>query len=307
MTDTPATSSPSRPLTLFILVFGVFACSTSVIFLKQSTTHPYWLSGIRVLIAAAALSPLYWTEVRKAGGVGRAALWGVIPSAILLAAHFITWTWGSRHTNAVNGSLLVNLAPAVMPITMWLWNHERITRGEILGTAVSMVGVAMLIGANYHFAPENLRGDVVCFIAMVLFCVYIALGRRYGMARNIWLYVVPLYALTGVICIATALLTGAEHPLLTTKELILLICLGLIPTVIGHTSLNWCIKHLRGQIVSTVNLGQFIFAGVLAYFFLGGETPDPWFYPASLLIVAGSILVILAHRKPDVETVDPET
>ncbi len=299
--------APSRSLQITVLLFGVFACATSVIFLKKSDTHPYWLSGIRVLIAAAALSPLYWRELKKARGLGRRFAWGVLPGAALLAAHFIAWTWGSRHTSAVNGSLLVNLAPAVMPFTMWLMNRERVSRGEIAGTLVSMVGVMILIGANYKFAPEHLKGDVVCFLAMVLFCFYIALGRRYGMARNLWLYVVPLYAITGVLCLCTAVATGAPRPTLTWHEIAMLTCLGLIPTVIGHSSLNWCIKHMRGQIVSTVNLGQFIFAGFLAYVFLSRELPDAWFYPASVLIVLGSVLVIRAHRTPAVATVDPES
>lgn len=305
--------APSRSLAIFILIFGVFACSISVIFLKHSTTHPFWLSGIRVLIAAAALSPLYAREVRKAGGLSRGAAWGVVPGAALLAAHFIAWTWGSRQTTAVNGSLLVNLAPAVMPLTMWMICGERVNRGEILGTGVSMIGVVMLIGAGYTYEPKNLPGDVVCFVAMVLFCFYIALGRRYGMAKNLWLYVVPLYAITGVLCLAVAALLGTPFvdptrpPVSLAQNVVMLICLGLIPTVIGHSSLNWCIKHMRGQIVSTVNLAQFIFAGVLAYFFLNGELPDKWFYPASVLIVFGSVLVIRAHRTQDVATVDPET
>jgi drug/metabolite transporter (DMT)-like permease len=231
----------------------------------------------------------------------------------LLAAHFIAWTSGSRLTSAVNGSLLVNLAPAVMPFTMWLMNRERINRGEILGTAISMLGVLLLVGANYKFAPENLAGDFMCFIAMVLFCFYIALGRRCGMSRNLWLYVVPLYAITGVLCLAVALIlrtpfVDPTRPAVSmAQNVVMLICLGLIPTVIGHSSMNWCIKHMRGQIVSTVNLAQFIFAGVLAYLFLNGELPDPWFYPASVLIIIGSVLVIRAHRATEVATIDPES
>ena len=67
--------------------------------------------------------------------------------------------------------------------------------------------------------------------------------------------------------------------------------LGVIPTVVGHGSMNYALRELRGQVVGVANLCQVIFAGVLAYIFLQ-EVPHPTFYPASLLIAAGVVLVI---------------
>ena len=277
-----------------MLAIGVTACALSVIFLKASHVHPFWLSGARLLIAAAALSPLYVIESHKAKASPRAMLlaW---PGALILAAHFITWTIGARMTDAANGSLIVNLAPVVMPFIMFAMNGERVNRGEIIGTIVSMCGVGFLVATHYSLSPDHVGGDVMCFGSMILFCVYLALGRRQGMGRNLWLYVVPLYAMAGITCWLVAIVSRTPWPVLNAKEITLLVCLGLIPTVIGHSIMNWSIKHLRGQIVSTANLGQFIVAGVIAFFQVG-EKPTFWFYPASLLIVAGAAVVIQSNR-----------
>jgi drug/metabolite transporter (DMT)-like permease len=48
-------------------------------------------------------------------------------------------------------------------------------------------------------------------------------------------------------------------------------------------------KHFRGQVVSTMNLSQAAFAGVLAFFFLD-ELPTYVFYPACLLMALGAWL-----------------
>lgn len=277
-----------------ILALGVTACALSVLFLKASHTHPFWLSGARLLIASAALSPLYLIELRKANASPRAIGWAV-PGAVILAAHFITWTIGARMTDAANGSLIVNLAPVVMPFVMFAMNGERVNRGEVVGTIVSMSGVGLLVASHYQLSPEHIGGDVMCFGSMILYCFYLAFGRRGGMGRSLWLYVVPLYAMAGLTCWTVALVTRTPPPVLTGKEITLLLCLGLIPTVIGHSIMNWSIKHLRGQIVSTANLGQFIVAGVIA-FFQFREKPTAWFYPASLLIVLGAALVIRANH-----------
>ena len=276
-----------------VLTVGVVACATSVIFLKASYTHPIWLVGARLLIAAAALSLFYLWEWQRHRPSPRAILraW---PGAMMLALHFVTWTLGARMTDATNASLIVNLTPAVMPLVMFAMARERVNRGEVVGTLVSLAGVGVLIGSHYSLAAGNVAGDLVCFGSMALFCVYLGLSRlRAG--PSLWLYVVPLYAIAGVLCLATAVGTRTPFPVLDRKEVLLLLALGLVPTVVGHSVLNWCIGRLRGQVVSTANLGQFIVAGVIAYFQFG-ESPDRVFYPASVLIVIGAAVVIRSNR-----------
>ncbi|MBC7782757.1 MAG: DMT family transporter [Burkholderiales bacterium] len=279
-----------------VLLLGVFACSLSVIFLKTSQTHAYWLSAARLLIAAAFLSPLMVIEARKLpGALSTQSLLLSVPGAVMLAVHFITWTIGARMTTAANGTLMVNLTTVVMPIVMWLMNRERVNRGEIVGGILAMSGVAALVGSQYELSPQGVRGDLICFGSMCLFCVYLAFSRRLGMGRSLWLYIVPLYAISGLICALIALVTRAPFPTLTPRETTLLLCLGLVPTVIGHTVMNWCMKTMRGPVVSTANLFQFAFSGVTAYI-LFRELPAASFYPVCGLIIAGSVIVILSHR-----------
>jgi hypothetical protein len=81
----------------------------------------------------------------------------------------------------------------------------------------------------------------------------------------------------------------------TARELGLLLGLGVIPTVLGHGSINCALKRLRGQVVGVANLGQVISAGLLAYLFLD-EVPHPSFFPASFLIALGVWLVFRKRR-----------
>ncbi|HEY0008999.1 MAG TPA: DMT family transporter [Tepidisphaeraceae bacterium] len=284
-----------------LLVLGVFACSLSVIFIKSSASHPYWLAGFRLLIAAAFLSPLVWREAKKDPAVLSGEIWlAAVPGALLLALHFISWTTGARMTTAVNGSLLVNLTTVVMPIVMWMMNRERINAGEIIGTLVALAGVTALIGGQVSVSAENALGDVICFVSMVLFCFYLAYARRNGAGQSLWLYLVPLYWIAGLICIAVALIAGAPLPPATAREAILLLCLGLVPTVIGHSIINWCINKLRSQTVATLNLCQVLFAGIAAYLVFN-EPPSPWFIPVCAVVVLGSIITIRSHHKSVVD------
>jgi drug/metabolite transporter (DMT)-like permease len=54
-------------------------------------------------------------------------------------------------------------------------------------------------------------------------------------------------------------------------------------------------KHLRGQVVSILNVLQFVSAGIMAYF-IREEVPAATFYPASALVLVGTIIVLRHQR-----------
>ena len=109
---------------------------------------------------------------------------------------------------------------------------------------------------------------------------------------------VPVYAQAGLICAICAIPWWHTFAVQDTHEWTLMIGLAVLPTVIGHTILNGSMRHLRGQIVSLCNVGQFIFAGIMAWF-LFHQLPPASFYAASLLVIVGvSIVVFKAPTAP---------
>jgi drug/metabolite transporter (DMT)-like permease len=153
------------------------------------------------------------------------------------------------------------------------------------------------MGQGFQLGGSTFRGDVLCFITMLIFCGYISVGRLAGQGRSLWVYVVPLYAMAGAICLITAVVVRVPFPVLSRAEVLRWIGLGLIPTVIGHSIYNHSIKHLRGQTLSTLNLSQFIFAGVMA-FFIFNEVPPLRMYVVAAVIAVGVVIVIRANPEP---------
>ncbi|MFW6061633.1 MAG: DMT family transporter [Planctomycetota bacterium] len=288
---------------VLMLMVGVFACSTAVIMVKESTVHPVALSAYRLLIAAVLLTPMFLRDVRRhrAWWSWRQLRRALLPG-LVLGVHFISWIAGARLTLSANASLVVNMVPIVMPFLLYWMIRERLTRGEWAGTASAMAGLVILATADAELNPAHFLGDVVCFLSMLVFAVYLALGRRNRDVPGIWLYLVPLYYIGGLICLAasTAFVNPLDVPAAPAGKpagwnLLMALGLGVIPTIIGHSTLNFAMKHLRGQFVSIANVGQFIFAGTMA-FFLRGEVPNWQLYPAASLIVAGAYLAIRPDR-----------
>lgn len=287
------------------LILGVYFCSTAVIFIRQSTVDPVLLAAYRLLFASLVLIPVYVRSRRKfAGWYSHRSLLGSLPAAAFLALHFITWIYGARLTYAANASLIVNLLPVAMPFLLYFAVGELVNRREILGTLIAMTGVVVLGAMDFHTSTEFFLGDLVCFGSMLLFAMYLVQGRRNQAVPDVWLYLVPVYAMAGVICLGLALMLSpfglAALPpvgLFDRGELGPIIGITLVPTVLGHSLINYSLRHLRGQLVAVLNLGQFIFAGIMGYFILD-EVPQTTFFLASTLVVVGAVVVIRAMPSP---------
>jgi drug/metabolite transporter (DMT)-like permease len=279
---------------ILLLLVGVFCCATSVLMIKASELHPAVLSSYRLLLAALLLSPLYVRNVKKYHSEYSARdLRLTLLPGLTLALHFITWAQGAQWTHAANASLIVNMVPVVMPFLLFFTMGEVITKEEVIGTLVSLAGVVWLASSDFWVSRQSLMGDLTCFGSMLLFSYYLALGRINRNVPNIWLYLVPLYAVAGIICFLVALFVAdplGPHP---SRDYLLSLGLAVIPTIIGHSILNNAMQRLSGQIVSVFNLFQFLFAGALAYFIFR-EVPSPTFYGAGALVVGGAIIVIRA-------------
>jgi drug/metabolite transporter (DMT)-like permease len=268
-------------------MLGVFACSTSVIFIKKSALDAALLSSLRLLVAAVLLFPLFlraraqhrerwqWSEVRRC----------VVP-ALVLAVHFVSWAIGARGTLAANASLIVNMVPLATPFFLFALLGERVRRAELAGTALGLTGVVVLSAGDVRASSHYMAGDLTCFASMLLFALYLTLGRRNRDVPSLWLYVVPLYAIAGALCLVPGLLRGGFGAF-SAREGLYVAGLAVVPTVVGHSLLNLALKQLPGATVSVCNLAQFAFAGALAWA-LFGEIPKPAFWPACALIVAGA-------------------
>lgn len=277
------------------LLFGVFACSTAVIMIKISTVHPVLLSGYRQVIAALILLPLFLRDVRRHRDTYTwSHLLRVALPAFMLAAHFVSWTLGARLTSAANASLIVNLIPVAMPFLMFAVAREVVNRGEIAGTLVAIVGLLVLAAGDVSLSQEHMVGDVTCFVSMLLFASYLALARSNKDFPTIWTYVVPMYFIGGVMCLAAAAFVTPVTEVFPLNEYLWLVLLAIVPTIFGHSILNYSLKRMRGQLVAVCNLAQFIFAAILAFFLLD-ELPAWTFYLASALIVVGAVITIRAY------------
>lgn len=281
-----------------LLMTGVFAGSSAVIMIKASTEFPLLIAAYRLFVAALLLTPLFLREVRRSETpyTWKQVSWSAVP-ALALAVHFMSWVIGARMTTASNASLLVNMLPVALPFFLWVFYRERVTSVEITGSGIAVSGVLLLSGASFRLSMQTFVGDMICLGSMLAFAVYMALGRMNSGRISLFTYLVPLYWMAGILCFVSAAFFINPIKPYTLANILYIFGLGIIPTVIGHSILNYSLKYFRGQVVGIANLGQVIFAMLMGIVFFR-EIPTPVYFAAAVLILGGILYVMLFDRKP---------
>jgi len=284
----------SKTRTLLVLWTGILGCSTATVLLKASHIDAASLSALRLLVAAILLTPVFlrdWRRHRAAYSARHLAR--SIAPGILFGLHFIAIAAAVRRSLVANVALLLNLLPALLPFFSWAILRERVTRAEARGTALALVGVAVLFATGARPGANTLAGDGIGFLGMALFAWYFALGRLNRSAPTIWLYVAPLYWIAALVCLPFGLVHVQPDAVNWAREIPIILALGLVPTIMGHASLLAAVRHLSAQTVSLTNLSQFAASAVLAWFALG-EAPGWNFYVAAIPLIAGAAVAIRA-------------
>lgn len=282
---------------LIVLFIGIQAAATSILFIKASTIEPITLAAYRLVIAAVFLTPLYIKNLKKnPGNFNKVQLKQSLLPGLFLSVHFVLWLSGGRMTPAVNASLIINLSAVIMPFLLYFFGKEVVNRNELIATFIILAGLVILGFTDFNLDPKYLMGDLVCFAGMIFLTLYLLMAKINQNTPNIWIYVVPVYYIAGLFCLIGAFFFENPLQVYASREYLIALGLGLIPTVVAHSSLNYAMRNLRGQIVGILNTSQFILAGIWAYY-LFNEKPSFSFYFIAPIILAGIFFAIISSKK----------
>lgn len=281
----------------FFLVLAIIATSVSGFLVRESDLNPIMLASYRLLVASIVLMPFFLRLLKKHPEISlKKLIYAVAPPALLLAAELTVWNTAVEETRLANASLLINMMPLAMPAVLWFLYRERVNRRELIATAIAVAGLVLLVSSDLVVSPSFLVGDGLALLAMVMLTIYLSMSRRLTHLPSIWLYVVPMYTFGGLVLLVIGVATTDQLTPQSGNAWMAAIGLGLLPTVVGHSMLNWCMQRMRGQIVALVNMLHPVFAGFIG-FFAFAETPTSLFYVAGAVLSVAVLIVILGPDK----------
>jgi len=247
------------------MAVGLLAVSSGSILVRlASDAAPLAAAAWRLVVASLVLLPIAWIRgglaTRRRRDIALAAV-----SGLALALHFTLWFTSLRRTSVASSVLLVNTHPLFVAIGSVLFLRERIRRPLVAGVAVALLGGLVIGFADLRSGTQTVAGDLLAVGGGLCFAAYVLIGR--GLQRTMAFvdYVAVSYGAAGVIVLCAAI--AARQPLVGFQpaSYAYLILLALGPQLIGHSTLNWALRHLSAPSVSALALGEPVGAAILAY------------------------------------------
>jgi drug/metabolite transporter (DMT)-like permease len=308
--DVTALPAPPRIAPGWVLSASLIGISFAGPLTRLSAADPLAIAIGRIafsLIAIAAMLAITgeWRQLAQLAGVE----WLLaIGAGVVLALHF--WSWNaSIHltTIAASTTLATSLQPGFVAILSIFVVHEAPSRRQILGLTIATLGAISITapdfmsGAATAATPNPLLGNLLSLGAAAAAAVYMVVGRKLRAHLGAWSYVALVYsaALVTMLCIAGV--SGIHVAPQPPRDLLIFVGLAIGPMLLGHTGMNWALKHLPAYIVNLTMLGEPVGATLLAAILPGIHEIPKWTTLAGGAVILAGFIVTVWGRDRDAE------
>ena len=271
-----------------LLLFGVFCIAWSAILVKLADISGFGSAFYRMFFGTLGIIPV-WLYFKKPitdrKGVKIAIICG-----ILFACDIALWNTSIMLSKATISTLLANLAPVWVGIGALLFMKEKPTRIFWVGTAISLVGVTIIIGLNQILEANLNVGSILAIIASMFYGAYLLTVRKGRINLD-------TFSFTAISMVASTLVLGLICLLSSTpmwgfsnKTWLTLGTLGIVPQLLGWLAINQALGHIRPTVASVSLLSQTVFTAIFSVFILG-EVLTVHEIGGALVVLAGIYLV----------------
>lgn len=250
-----------------LLFFGILCISWSAILVKIANISGIGSGFYRLFFGTIGIIPV-WLYLRKPvtdfHGVKIAIICGVF-----FACDIALWNTSIMLSKASISTLLANLAPVWVGIGALLFLKEKPTKIFWIGTVISMLGVAVIIGMDDISGTKLTYGNYLAIIASIFYGAYLLTVRKGRNSLDTFTFttvsMITSTLVLGVLCI----FSKTQLTVFNSTTWISLIVLGLIPQVLGWLAINQALGHIKPTLVSVSLLSQTVFTAMFSIPVLG--------------------------------------
>jgi len=262
--------------TVAVLLAGIISISFAAIFIRFCDDVPsIMIATWRLTAASVILLAFFRLRGHTFATVGRADLILSCCGGLFLALHFILWITSLKYTSVASSVVLVTTNPIFVGIFSYLFLKEKQHIELVIGIILCLIGSILIATGDGGFVGlfivnrEALLGDILALGGAIMASGYLLVGSRVREKLDILTYITIVYTVAALILVVLSLaldipFTGYRH-----SSYLFMVLLAIVPQLIGHTAINWSLKHLRTSMVAITILGEPIGASILAYLFFG--------------------------------------
>ena len=277
-----------------ILSLGVVAGAQSGNLVRLGTASPVAIAAYRLLIAGLILAILAgrgFKQLKKLNA-GKIAL--LFCAALALGLHFITWIAAVQHTTVANAAILFATNPVFTSIGAIFFFNERFSKRALIALILGIGGTVVICLGDFGLSRENLKGDVLALICALFFTTYFLLSKKMRAYLDTDVYMASIYLIAGLTCALGMLIINVPFIGYSNRTWLCFLLMALIPTILGHTSINYCLRYMKASTVSIATLAEVPIATLVAA--LAWGDPVTLLTGLGFLLVIGAVVIIYSEK-----------
>ena len=267
-TTTRSTTTVTAGLVLSAGVLVIATASILIRYAQNAQVPSLSIAAIRLGVSALVLSVIVALRYAQwPQGVTMRHGWLAVLSGVCLAAHFATWITSLQYTSVASSAALVATTPFWVGIVARVWFKEALNRYRIIGMALTIAGsIGIAVSDQTASVGTNpLLGNLLAIVGAISGSAYFLLGRGLRSDLPLLHYIWMTYGAAALVLLVAAL--GFGYTTVPTAGITWLVLIGLAlgPQLLGHTSINYAMRHLSALLVTIALLGEPVGSAILAF------------------------------------------
>lgn len=266
---------------------------------------PLLLNSLRWLVAFVILLPLGWRVLRAESQLWRRMSYFLVLSLIGVGSYNAFQYLALQTSSAINVTLITSSLPVWMLGVGAVCYGERPRRMQVVGAAVSLIGVLLVLTRGDWSALANVQlvpGDLFVIVGIIAWAFYSwMLARPSDPSIRSWpwaeflLAQVALGAVWASIAAFGEWSVGAAHVEWSGWIVALLLYVAIGPSLIAYRCWGTGVQRAGPAVASFFNNLTPVFAAILSSAVLG--EPPRWFHGVAFALIVGGIAV--SSRRAD--------
>lgn len=286
--------------TIFILLTGIISLSFASIFIKLCGDVPaIMIATYRLGVAFIVLFMIFKLKGYSLKKVSKKDLLFSLLGGLFLAFHFIAWITSLKYTSVASSVVLVTTNPIFVGLFSYFLFKEKQEIGLATGIVLCLIGGIMIVTGDsgihelIQYNKKVMAGDILALIGAIMASGYLIVGSKVREKLKVLPYVTIVYGSSAIFLLVISVMMEIPFTGYRPASYLYMVLLAIIPQLIGHTSINWALKHLKTSLIAISILGEPVGATILAYIFFKESVGFLQFIGMSLIFAA----IITASRK----------
>ena len=129
-----------------------------------------------------------------------------------------------------------------------------------------MFGVFLIYRSDFYHNPNSSLGNIVSLLSGFCIAIVYMIAKNIRKKNNNISYGRTLFFFAAVTIGVICFVTNESVLSFESKDLKWFLFLGIVPSILGHNSLNYALKYLSPTAIASVPLGEPIIASLFGWF-----------------------------------------